>query len=267
MPELPEVEVTRRRLEPGVVGKRITGVVLRTPKLRITVPPELASQLPGRTIRSLARRGKYLLFDCETGWLLVHLGMTGFLRLLPSHIPAGKHDHFELQLEGEQVVRLHDSRKFGTIAWTSGDPLVHPLIRGMGPEPFAAEFMGEYLYSRSRGRRVTVKQFIMDSAMVAGIGNIYANEALFIAGIRPDRSADSLDLSQCSCLAGAIKSVLRDSVDVGSTYRVAEEEVTYHPLQFAVYGRGGEACRRCRGVLEEVRLGNRSSVYCPVCQG
>ncbi|GFE62474.1 bifunctional DNA-formamidopyrimidine glycosylase/DNA-(apurinic or apyrimidinic site) lyase [Geobacter sp. AOG2] len=266
MPELPEVELTRRRLEPDLVGKRIERVEARVPKLRLPIPEELANVLPGRVIRSVGRRGKYLLFDCEAGWLILHLGMTGFLRFLPHITPSGKHDHLDIHLAGGSLLRFHDPRKFGTVAWTTDAPAGHPLLAGIGPEPLTSAFDGDYLFQMSRSRKVSVKQFIMNSATVAGVGNIYANEALFRAGIRPDRPASSLAAPECGRLALTIREALQESIDQGSTYRVAEDSVAYHPLEFAVYGRGKATCGRCNGALEEIRLGNRSTVYCPRCQ-
>jgi formamidopyrimidine-DNA glycosylase len=266
VPELPEVEVTRRRLERELVGKQFTRIVFRTTKLRLLVPAELATLLPGRTVRAVNRRAKYLIMDCESGWLIVHLGMTGFLRLLPEFVPPGKHDHLDFTFVGGQVLRFHDPRKFGVIAWTAGDPLAHPLLTGLGPEPLAAGFDGEYLFAAGRSRRVAVKQWLMNAAVVAGVGNIYANEALFRAGIRPDRAAGSLSREECRRLAAAIREVLEESIGLGSTYTVAEATVAYHPLAFDVYGRGTEACRRCGATLAEVRLGNRSTVFCRRCQ-
>ena len=266
MPELPEVELTRRRLEPDLAGKRIERVEARAPKLRLPIPEELPTVLPGRTIRSVARRGKYLLFDCEAGWLIIHLGMTGFLRFLPEPAAPGKHDHLDIHFDGGSLLRFHDPRKFGTVAWTTDAPAGHPLLGGIGPEPLTPAFDGDYLFRVSRSRRVAVKQFIMNSATVAGVGNIYANEALFRAAIRPDRHASSLSLPECERLARTIREVLQESIDQGSTYRVAESSVAYHPLEFAVYGRGKGMCTRCNGALEEIRLGNRSTVFCPRCQ-
>jgi formamidopyrimidine-DNA glycosylase len=260
------VELTRRRLERELVGKRIERVEARTPKLRLPLPRELATVLPGRTIRSVGRRGKYLLLDCESGWLIVHLGMTGFLRHIPDPLPPGKHDHLDVILSDGSVLRFHDPRKFGTVAWTTDDPFAHPLLAGIGPEPLTPAFDGDYLFRVSRSRRVAVKQLIMNAAMVAGVGNIYANEALFRAAIRPDRPAASLTLAECRRLALTIREVLGESIEQGSTYRVAEETVAYHPLDFAVYGRGKGVCTRCNGPLEEIRLGNRSTVFCPRCQ-
>ena len=193
MPELPEVEVTRRRLEREIAGKEFARVIIRAPKLRLPVPLELVTLLPGRHVRSVARRGKYLMLDCECGWLIIHLGMTGFLRILAGMTDPGKHDHLDFVFVGGALLRFHDPRKFGTIAWTTGNPLEHPLLAGIGPEPLTTAFDGEYLFTASRNRRVPVKQLIMNAAVVAGVGNIYANEALFRSGIRPDRPAGSLD--------------------------------------------------------------------------
>lgn len=266
MPELPEVELTRRRLERELAGAVIARVDIRAPKLRRPVPAELAVILPGRIIHALERRGKYLLFDCNPGWLVIHLGMTGFLKYLPDPPPPGPHDHFSLIFEGGGELRFHDPRKFGTVLWIAVNPAAHPLLAGIGPEPLTAAFDGAYLFTVSRSRRVAVKLLIMNAAIVAGVGNIYANEALFRAGIRPGRPADSLTATECERLATFVKEVLSDSIRVGSTYRVTEETVAYHPLELNVYGRGKGNCTRCGGTLEESRLANRSTVFCPVCQ-
>lgn len=266
MPELPEVEVTRRRLERELAGKRFLRVVLRVTKLRLPVPTELAKILPGQVLRGIERRGKYLLFDCGNGWLLVHLGMTGFLRLLRGTPPPGKHDHLDFIFDDGLLLRFHDPRKFGTVVWVAGDPLQHPLLVGIGPEPLTAAFDGRYLFSVSRNRRVAVKQLIMNSAVVAGVGNIYANEALFSARIRPDRAAGTLTLQECSVLVASISEVLEGSIGEGDACRVAEETVAYYPQKFEVYGRGGKPCTACREPLDEIRLGGRSTVFCRRCQ-
>ncbi|GAM09296.1 formamidopyrimidine-DNA glycosylase [Geobacter sp. OR-1] len=266
MPELPEVEITRRRLEPLLKGKQFDRVVLRTPKLRLPIPQELKTELRGRIVQSLGRRGKYLLLFCDSGCLVIHLGMTGFLRLVGADTPPGGYDHLDFIFTDGQILRFHDPRKFGTILWVTGDPLHHPLIAGIGPEPLTDSFNGGYLYEMSRNRRVAVKQFIMNAAIVAGVGNIYANEALFQSRIRPDRAAGTMIAEECDRLVQSIKEVLAGSLETGSTYRVAEETVAYHPLDFRVYGRGGELCRTCGTVLESLRIGNRSTVFCSSCQ-
>lgn len=266
MPELPEVEVTRRRLERELVGKSFKEVVLRVTKLRHPVPAELTTILPGRMVRGIDRRGKYLLFDCGSGWLLVHLGMTGFLQLLCGTPPPGKHDHLDFIFDDGRLLRFHDPRKFGIVTWLTGDPQQHPLLAGIGPEPLTDAFNGTYLFDASRNRRVAVKQLIMNSALVAGVGNIYANEALFRARIRPDRAAGNLTLQECTELAAVIRAVLEGSIGEGNACRVAEETVAYYPQVFKVYGRGGKPCPDCGEPLDEIRLGNRSTVFCHSCQ-
>jgi formamidopyrimidine-DNA glycosylase len=266
VPELPEVEVTRLRLEPHLVGKVFTQVVIRAAKLRLPVPAELSHILPGQSVHAITRRGKYLLFDCGTGWLLIHLGMTGFLRLLDAPSPPGKHDHVEFVFDTGQILRFYDPRKFGIVTWITGDPLQHPLLAEIGPEPLGAAFDAAYLFKVSRGRNVAIKQFIMNSAIVAGVGNIYANEALYRAGLLPDRPAGSLTLQQCAELVVVIRQVLEGSIGEGSSFRVAEETVAYYPQSFKVYGRRGEPCSNCGEPLEESRLGGRSTVFCNSCQ-
>lgn len=266
MPELPEVETTRLRIAPELCGKKIMAAELRVSKLRVPVTAGLDTLLTGTTLRSIERRGKYLLFDCESGWLLLHLGMTGFLQLLPADTPHGKHDHADLLFENGQLLRFHDPRKFGTLLWVSGDVYRHPLLAAIGPEPLSGTFDGAYLYAATRKRAVAIKQLVMDSAVVAGVGNIYANEALFRAGIRPDRPAGTLTLQECELLAAQVCTVLAESIAIGSSFRIVGAGVAYHPLDFNVYGRGGQACTNCGANLEELRLGNRSSVFCPVCQ-
>lgn len=266
MPELPEVETTRSRLESVLVGKKFDRVAVRTPKLRLVLPRELATSLPGRTVRSVERRGKYLLIFCDIGCLVIHLGMTGFLRILPMATPPGKHDHVDFVFSDGLMLRFQDPRKFGTVLWITDDPLAHPLLAGMGPEPLEPAFDAAYLYRVSRSRGIAVKLLIMNARVVAGVGNIYANEALFRAGIRPDRSAGSLSRKECDRLTAAIREVLASSIEKGSTYRVAEETLGYHPLEFSVYGRSNGVCRACGVALESIRLGNRSTVFCPRCQ-
>ena len=266
MPELPEVELTRRRMERELAGKVIQRVEIRAVKLRLPIPVELKNLLPGQSIRSVDRRGKYLIFTCSGGGLIIHLGMTGYLRLHPAATPPDKHDHFELRFQDSTLLRFHDPRKFGTVAWTTDNPLNHPLLSRIGPEPLTNAFDGSCLFASSRSRRVAIKQLIMDAGTVAGVGNIYANEALFRARIRPDRLAAALTEQECRQLTLTIKEVLQESIDQGSTYRVAEDSVSYHPLEFRVYGRGKGACTVCGEALEEIRLNNRSTVFCPRCQ-
>lgn len=266
MPELPEVEVTRRRLERELVGKSFTRVAVRVAKLRQSVLPELAIILPGLTLRGILRRGKYLLFDCGSGWLLIHLGMTGFLQLLRGTPSPGKHDHLDFVFDDDLLLRFHDPRKFGIVTWLTADPVLHPLLAGIGPEPLTDAFSGSYLHEVALNRKIAIKQLIMNSSVVAGVGNIYANEALFRAHILPERAAGTLTPVECAKLATAIRQVLEESIAMGSTHRVTAGTVAYHPLALKVYGRGGKPCPVCGAALDETRLGNRSTVFCRTCQ-
>ena len=260
MPELPEVEVTRRRLERELVGCRFKRVVLRVRKLRLPLPDELSRVLPGLEVRGIDRRGKYLLFDCGKGCLLVHLGMTGFLRLLRGTPPPGKHDHLDFVFDGGLLLRFHDPRKFGTVAWVTGDPLQHPLLAGIGPEPLTAAFDGEYLFSASRGRKVAVKQLVMNSAVVAGVGNIYANEALFRARIRPDRAAGTLTSGECTVLAATIRTVLRRLEEKGYLAHATENRTFFYRPAASRQAVAGRAVQRivdwfCEGSVETLLAG------------
>jgi formamidopyrimidine-DNA glycosylase len=266
VPELPEVEVTRRRLERDLAGRRFRQVVVRVPKLRLPVPAELAEILPGVTLRAITRRGKYLLFDCGSGTLLVHLGMTGFLRLLHGSPAPGKHDHLDFFFDDDHLLRFHDPRKFGIVTWFTGEAGQQRLLAEIGPEPLTGAFNGGSLCDASRGRNVTIKQLIMNSSVVAGVGNIYANEALYRAAIRPDRAAGTLTMQECSQLAASIRSVLEKSIRAGIACQVTEETVAYYPQELMVYGRSGEVCSECGGVFDEIRIGNRSTVFCRTCQ-
>ncbi|NVO00881.1 MAG: bifunctional DNA-formamidopyrimidine glycosylase/DNA-(apurinic or apyrimidinic site) lyase, partial [Geobacteraceae bacterium] len=205
MPELPEVETTRLAIAPLMIGQTIIGVTLRAAKLRLPLSPELPVQLRGERIDSISRRGKYLLFGCTGGTLLLHLGMTGHLRLVPSTTPPGKHDHVELHLNNGSSLRFHDPRKFGTLLWLSDDPYKHPLLADQGPEPLSDDFTAEYLYKKTQRRSVAIKTLIMNSKIVVGVGNIYANEALFLARISPLQTAGTLTEEQVKRLALAIK--------------------------------------------------------------
>lgn len=266
MPELPEVEVTRLRLEQELAGLCFRQVIIRVEKLRLPVAAGLTEILPGQILRGIGRRGKYLLLDCTSGWLLVHLGMTGFLRVLDVSQPPGKHDHLDFIFDNDVLLRFYDPRKFGIVIWLTGDPLQHPLLADIGPEPLLGSFDGAYLTRMSKNRKVSVKQLIMDSSVVAGVGNIYANEALFRARIRPDRAAGTLTDRECYELAEWICEVLSESIGEGSSFRVSEETVAYYPQSFKVYGRGGMPCAVCGEQLCEIRLGGRSTVLCKSCQ-
>ncbi|MFP5344618.1 MAG: bifunctional DNA-formamidopyrimidine glycosylase/DNA-(apurinic or apyrimidinic site) lyase, partial [Gammaproteobacteria bacterium] len=211
MPELPEVETTRRGILPHVQGARVAEVIVRNARLRWKVEPGLKRELPGQTVRAVERRAKYLLLRCDAGTLILHLGMSGSLRMLGQAAPPAKHDHLDIVFDGGLCLRLRDPRRFGAALWTRTDPARHPLLSRLGPEPLSGEFNGDGLYRRASARRAAIKQLLMDSRVVAGIGNIYANEALFLAGIHPSRAAGKVSRARCARLAQAVKQVLREA--------------------------------------------------------
>ncbi len=270
MPELPEVETTRRGISPHVLGQRVHDVVVRNHQLRWPVPTQLRSDLAGRTIERVDRRGKYLLLYAGDACLLVHLGMSGSLRVVAANDPILKHDHIDIVMVGGSTLRYSDPRRFGCMLWLKGSPLEHPLLKSLGPEPLSEDFHGNTLLLASRGRKVPVKSFIMDSHVVVGVGNIYANEALFMAGIRPDRAAGRISAPRYARLADCIKEVLGRAIAQGGTtlrdFVGGDGKPGYFKQSLHVYGRGGEACIACLGVLSEVRIGQRSTVYCSHCQ-
>jgi formamidopyrimidine-DNA glycosylase len=270
VPELPEVETTRRGLAPLVTGQRVRGVVVRNRALRQPVPRELPRWIAGATIRGLARRAKYLLFDCGTGTLIVHLGMSGRLWVVKGGEPPTRHDHFDLTLENGTVVRLRDPRRFGLVLWQRGDPLSHRLLKDIGPEPFAADFDGPALHRAIHNRNTAIKHVLMDSHVVAGVGNIYANEALFRAGIHPRTPARRLSRKRCAVLAEKIRETLEHAIGAGGStlrdYVAADGRAGYFQNQFMVYDRAGEPCPRCGASIREIRQGQRSTFYCPGCQ-
>ncbi len=269
MPELPEVETTRRGLLPHVVGRTIRDVVVRNPNLRWPVPGDLRRRLRGKEVLDIRRRGKYLLFDYTDGHLLVHLGMSGRLTLVPANKPAQVHDHVDLQLEGNGSLRLTDPRRFGAMLWLD-DPSRHVLLRGMGLEPFGEEFSGAALHRAARGRRVAVKQFLMNARIVTGIGNIYASEALFEAGVHPERSAGRISARRWELIAAAIRATLERALAAGGStlrdFASADGRPGHFQYEFAVYGREGEPCTRCATRIRALRQGQRSTFYCPRCQ-
>ncbi len=269
MPELPEVETTRRGIAPHVLGRRVTRVVVRNGRLRWPVPADLSATLAGQCVRDVRRRGKYLLLECDAGTLILHLGMSGSLRVVPHGLPAGPHDHLDIEV-GDAALRLRDPRRFGSVHWTAGDPASHPLLARLGPEPLERGFDGGCLHAAARGRRVSVKALLMDSHVVVGVGNIYANEALFRAGIRPRRRCDRLTREECRRLAVTVRSVLAQAVEQGGTslrdFVREDGRPGYFVQELKVYGRGGMPCLACGATLKETRQGQRTTVYCPRCQ-
>jgi formamidopyrimidine-DNA glycosylase len=269
MPELPEVETTRAGIEPALVGQRILRLLVRERRLRIAVPEALEERLAGQTVRAVRRRGKFLLIEVERGAAIVHLGMSGSLRVLPAERPAGRHDHVDLCLEDGRVLRYADPRRFGCWLWQP-EGTVHPALAALGPEPFDPGFDASYLWRRGRGRRAAIKVLIMDPAVVVGVGNIYAQEALFGAGIRPDRPAGGLSMARCGRLVEAIRERLAHAIRRGGTtlrdFLAPDGQPGYFEQELFVYGRAGQPCRVCGRRLEGTRIGGRATAWCPRCQ-
>ena len=275
MPELPEVETTRRGIEPHIKGLRIQRLVIRQPKLRWPIPEQLASFIEGQVILQVMRRGKYLLLqvgsaDCVSGTAIFHLGMSGSLRVIHADEPPMAHDHVDLLLENGQALRFTDPRRFGCLLWQGADDDTHKLLASLGPEPLSDEFDGELLFQRSRGKKVNVKTMLMDSKVVVGVGNIYANEALFAAGIRPDRSAGRISRKRYMLLAEEVKKVLANAIKQGGTslrdFVGGDGKPGYFKQALNVYGRTGKPCVICHQPLTEIRLAQRSTVFCARCQ-
>lgn len=269
MPELPEVETTCRGIAPHIMGQKISALVVRQPKLRWPVPDELPAIIHNKKIIKVSRRAKYLLVHFDHGSAIFHLGMSGSLRIVDHNTPLKKHDHIDLQLSNKKVLRYHDPRRFGALLWQNNGQQ-HPLLDHLGPEPLSEAFDGDCLFQRSRKRKTAIKTFLMDNTVVVGVGNIYANEALFTSGIRPDREAGSISRKRYVLLAETIKSVLSQAIKQGgSTLRDfvgGDGKPGYFQQTLNVYGRGKEPCKGCGKLLKEIRLGQRSTVFCSHCQ-
>jgi formamidopyrimidine-DNA glycosylase len=270
LPELPEVETTRRGLEPHARRRRIVKVALYERRLRWPVPARLASSVKGQLLKRVGRRAKYLLLELESGTLLLHLGMSGNIRVVPADTPRRAHDHFDLVLDSGRALRFNDPRRFGSLIFTRGDPLAHPLLARLAPEPFDAAFDAAYLHRVTRRRRVAIKQLLMNSQLVVGVGNIYASEALFRARIAPRRQARSLTHAESARLVSAVRAVLRQAIRAGGTtlrdYLRTDGEPGYFRQRLYVYERAGKPCRRCGTAVRAITQGQRSTYYCPHCQ-
>jgi formamidopyrimidine-DNA glycosylase len=270
VPELPEVETTRRGIEPHVVGRRIARLLVHDRRLRWPVDLKLVAAVAGSSIRRAGRRAKYLLLETEAGTLILHLGMSGSLRVLPVATPRVAHDHVDIELDSGQTLRFNDPRRFGSLLFTTEDPAHHPLLKGLAPEPLEDGFGGEYLWKITRRRAVAIKQLVMNSRLVVGVGNIYASEALFRARVRPRRQARSLSRAECTKLARAIKSTLAMAVKVGGTtlrdYVGADGSPGYFRQKLYVYERAGKPCRVCRKPIKQFTQGGRSTYWCANCQ-
>lgn len=270
MPELPEVETTRRGIAPHLIGQRVQRVVVRNPRLRWPIPEDLDVRLSGQQIVSVERRAKYLLIGAEVGTLISHLGMSGSLRMVAAGTPVAKHDHVDIELESGLVLRYTDPRRFGAMLWSTEPPLQHKLLQKLGPEPLLDDFSTNHLYECSRGRSMPIKPFIMDNAVVVGVGNIYASEALFAAGIDPRRAAGSVSKARYAKLTAEIKRILAVAIEQGGTtlrdFVGGDGKPGYFQQKLFVYGRAGQPCLACGRALSEVKLGQRASVYCSQCQ-
>jgi formamidopyrimidine-DNA glycosylase len=275
MPELPEVETTRRGIAPYLQGQTIAKVIVRNAKLRWPVPENLPSLVSGLTIQEIRRRAKYLLLDCGGGTLIIHLGMSGSLRVYPL-TDAGKaglphqHDHFDLVLQNETVLRLRDPRRFGAVLWHAGDALLHPLLVNLGPEPLTPEFNASGLFDQTRGRVASIKQTLMNQQIVVGVGNIYANEALFTAGIHPKTASGRISKIRYKKLVYAVKQTLQQAIEAGGSslrdFVHSDGTPGYFQQHYWVYGREGQYCKKCGSIIKQIRQNQRSSFYCTACQ-
>lgn len=270
MPELPEVETTRQGLLPALVGQQIVDITVRQPRLRQPVPEAIGANCRGQVVQALSRRSKYLLIQLAQGGLLVHLGMSGHLRIVPSGTLPGKHDHLDLILANNQTLRYHDPRRFGLWLWVNEPYESHPLLKHLGPEPLTDGFNAAYLQTRLRGKKQPTKTAIMDNAVVVGVGNIYASESLFRAGILPTRPAGTLELPALERLVTAIKTVLSEAIAAGGTtlkdFYASDGKPGYFTLALQVYGRKSAPCLHCGAEIQTQKLGGRSTFYCQVCQ-
>jgi len=269
MPELPEVETTLRGIAPHTVNRNVSKVIIRQGRLRWPIPDDLPALIERQTLLGISRRGKYLLFEFKRGYALIHLGMSGSLRIVDPTSPPNTHDHFDWVF-GDIALRYHDPRRFGCLLWIEGEPQEHKLLAMLGPEPLTDAFTADYLFKRSRKKTQAVKQFIMDSHLVVGVGNIYANESLFMSRIKPIRKAGTLTRKNCEDLVRDIKFVLARSIEQGGTtlrdFVGGDGKPGYFKQQLLVYGRGGEPCAECGKNLKEVRMTDRTTVYCVDCQ-
>ncbi len=274
MPELPEVETTRRGIAPYLIGRRVLGVTLRRPDLRWPIPAAISELLPGQRIDAVERRAKYLLLHTEAGSALLHLGMSGVLRVLPPDAPIGKHDHVDIALErtatqADRILRFTDPRRFGCLLWQAPGE-IHSLLANLGPEPLTDAFDGDLMWHISRSRTAAVKLFLMDNAVVVGVGNIYASEALFAAGIDPRRAAGSVSRVRYARLAAEVKRILAWAIERGGTtlrdFINPDGAPGYFFRELNVYGRAGEPCNVCGTAIRQVVLGQRSTFWCPHCQ-
>lgn len=269
MPELPEVEITRQGLLP-LINQTVKCVVIRNPSMRWPIPDHLTTTLSNQKLLGLTRRAKYILAEFENGTLLIHLGMSGHISLLDRNYPAEKHDHFDIQFQDQQVLRLNDPRRFGAVLWGGESPQEHPLLSKLGPEPLESAFNAKYLYQQIRSRKAPIKNTIMDAHLVVGVGNIYASESLFRARINPQLPAQKLSLAKCEKLVVEIKSTLADALKAGGSslqdFKAVNGQSGYFQQSYFVYGRTDMPCKVCSSLIKCIRLGQRSTFFCQTCQ-
>lgn len=270
MPELPEIETIKRGISPHLENQLIQQVIIRESRLRWPVDPNLPKILAKQQINQIQRRGKYLLLTCNQGYLIIHLGMSGNLRILPANTPIKKHDHVDIILNNNICLRYHDPRRFGCILWTIEPILSHPLLQHLGVEPLETNFTAEYLYQHAQNKKTVIKTFIMNNQIVVGVGNIYANEALFLAGIHPMTTVDTISFEHYEKLVNSIQQVLQTAIEMGGTtlrdFTDSEGKPGYFTQVLQVYGRRGEPCVKCRHPIELQKIGQRASYFCPACQ-
>jgi len=270
VPELPEVETILRGIQPHITDQRVTNIIVRQPRLRWLIPADFQQKLTGKNIHTISRRAKYLLFHAENGTAILHLGMSGSLRILTNAQTPQKHDHVDIELANNKILRYTDPRRFGALLWTEENYQLHPLISALGPEPLANEFTANYLWQRSRSRSVPIKSFIMDNKIVVGVGNIYAAESLFRSGIHPLLPAKRLSKIQAQELVKAIKTILRQAIQRGGTtlkdFVNSDGKPGYFSNKLQVYGRAGLSCVHCKTFLKSIRIAQRSTVFCKKCQ-
>ncbi|MCW8934781.1 MAG: bifunctional DNA-formamidopyrimidine glycosylase/DNA-(apurinic or apyrimidinic site) lyase [Gammaproteobacteria bacterium] len=270
MPELPEVETSRRGIKPHILNKKVTDVIIRNKNLRWPIPGSLKKQLIDQVIQKVDRRGKYILLYTSAGTVILHLGMSGSLRILNKSATAEKHDHFDIIFSNNKVLRLRDPRRFGCVLWAKSDPLKHKLLINLGPEPLNDEFTAEYLFEISRNRKVAIKTFLMNSHIVVGVGNIYANESLFAAGINPKRAAHKISLKSYQSLVPKIKAILKKSIEQGGStlkdFINEDGKPGYFQQTLCVYGRDSEPCINCGNSIKQIIQAQRSTYYCTTCQ-
>ncbi|MBL4814448.1 MAG: bifunctional DNA-formamidopyrimidine glycosylase/DNA-(apurinic or apyrimidinic site) lyase [Shewanella sp.] len=269
MPELPEVEVTRQGISPHLVDQEVIGLVVRNASLRWPVP-QIAQQIVGQVIRNVRRRAKYLLIDTDAGTTIVHLGMSGSLRIVPKSTPVEKHDHIDLELASGKILRFNDPRRFGAWLWCELPEEAHPLLSKLGPEPLKDDFTPKYLFESLKNKKKAIKLCLMDNHIVVGVGNIYANEALFAAGIHPQTEAGRLDIERLTILVTEVKQILASAIKQGGTtlkdFTNADGKPGYFAQKLHVYGRGGKTCTQCGNLLSEIKQGQRATVFCGICQ-